>query len=327
MLERPAPCRGCILDDKSYGYAPSIGSNTSPLAFLGESLGAEEARQGQPFVGPAGATFNRLLNRAGIDRDGVKISNCLRCQPPNNKIDRTYYKYAALSTCKKNYLDADLESWIAASPPKRVLVPLGGIAIRQILDPAASYSVQDFHGYVIRSPCDRFWVVPTYHPSHIQRGAWNLFGVATHDLQVAARIAQEGFSRSVVSLVIDPDPAWFSAWVDQFLLALRHNPESLWLAVDIETPDKQVKTDEGELSVKKDRSFEIIRVNVAHSTEEGITVPFQEPFITLLKRLLASTGPKLFWNCPTPDQRVLTADLEWVKAGGLKAGDKLVGFD
>lgn len=307
---------------------------------VGESLGAEEARLGQPFVGAAGALLNRLLHRAHMDRDQLKIANCLRCQPPGNKIDRTYYKYAALGTCKKNYLDNDIDSWIRSGipptvteqrytgtdryfgddgtqPPGRpgadytyvkpnpqvnkVLVPLGGIATRQILDPTASYSVQDFHGYVIRSPCDRFWVVPTYHPSHIQRGAWNLFGVAVHDLQVAYRISQEGFIRSKVSLVIDPDPEWFDRWVNSFLVALAQNPD-IWLAVDIETPDKQAKTDEGELSVKQDRSYEIIRVNVGHSLSEGITVPFQGPYVTILKRLLASGCPKLFWNasydCP-----------------------------
>lgn len=265
---------------------------------IGESLGAEEVRLAEPFVGAAGATLNRILHRAGLDRDGLKIANCIRCQPPQNKLDRTYYKHAALGTCKKNYLDGDIEGWVAGSPPNRVLVPLGGVALRNILNPAASFSVQDFHGYVLRDPTDRFWVVPNYHPSHIQRGAWNLFGVAVHDFQVAARVAQEGFTRSVVSLVIDPDPGWFERWIDEHEAALRRDPESIWLAVDIETPDKQAKTDEGELSVKKDRSFEIIRVNVSNATGQGITVPYSGPFITLLKRLLKLPGVKCFWNAP-----------------------------
>lgn len=284
------------MDDRAVGYAPSSGSDRSPILLLGESLGAEEVRQAQAFVGPAGSLLNRLLNRAGIDRDGTKVANCIRCQPPQNKLDRTYYKYAALSTCKRNYLDQDIEAWIAASPPNRVLVPLGGIALRQILNPTASYSVQDFHGYVLRDPTDRFWVVPNYHPSHLQRGAWNLFGVSVHDFQVALRVSQEGFTRGPVSLVIDPDVGWFDRWVDDHEAALRRDPEGVWLAVDIETPDKQAKTDEGELSIKRDRSFEIIRVNVSNSTQQGVTVPFQGPYVTILKRLLALPGIKCFWN-------------------------------
>lgn len=46
-----------------------------------------------------------------------------------------------------------------------------------------------------------------------------------------------------------------------------------------------------------------------------------------LSNLCRFTGHTKSFYCPTPDQRILTTDLEWVEAGNLKVGDNLVGFD
>jgi uracil-DNA glycosylase len=61
------------------------GNADADLMFIGEAPGAEEDRQGLPFVGRAGALLTELLEQIGLSRDEVWISNVLRCRPPGNR--------------------------------------------------------------------------------------------------------------------------------------------------------------------------------------------------------------------------------------------------
>ena len=53
--------------------------------FVGEAPGAEEDRQGLPFVGRAGQLLNQLLGGIGLTREDVFIANVLKCRPPGNR--------------------------------------------------------------------------------------------------------------------------------------------------------------------------------------------------------------------------------------------------
>src|SRR3712207_718810 len=53
--------------------------------FVGEAPGAEEDRQGKPFVGRAGKLLDRLLEEIGLERGQVFIANVLKCRPPGNR--------------------------------------------------------------------------------------------------------------------------------------------------------------------------------------------------------------------------------------------------
>ncbi len=53
--------------------------------FVGEAPGAEEDRQGLPFVGRAGGLLNQLLEGIGLTREDVFIANVLKCRPPGNR--------------------------------------------------------------------------------------------------------------------------------------------------------------------------------------------------------------------------------------------------
>ena len=52
---------------------------------VGEAPGAEEDRQGEPFVGRAGMLLNSMLRAAGFERGDVYIANVLKCRPPHNR--------------------------------------------------------------------------------------------------------------------------------------------------------------------------------------------------------------------------------------------------
>lgn len=293
----PHTCSGCPLETRGAGFSPASSNPKGKIFFLAEALGAEEAYRGDNLVGPAGQFFDRLLWKNSISREAAKISNCIKCRPPENALVGASYEFAALEHCRRAYLDKDIEEWLRGSNGEhdRVMVTLGGVALKQIMRLVPEQAkLENWHGTVSRDPSGRFWVVPTYHPSHLQRGGWNLTGVASFDLQRAKEVVEEGWAPDPMRLHLDPPVEWFRAWANQYIAACRRDPVGTWLAVDTETADK-IGRDEGELTAK-DQSYHIIRYNFSCNPDEGITVPAQEPYLSIIKKVLETLGPKLFWH-------------------------------
>jgi DNA polymerase len=61
------------------------GNADADLMFVGEAPGANEDKQGLPFVGQAGRLLEQLLNEIGLSRSDVFIANVLKCRPPGNR--------------------------------------------------------------------------------------------------------------------------------------------------------------------------------------------------------------------------------------------------
>lgn len=294
QLPKPPSCQGCALQTKGVGWVPAVGPVDSPLVFIGESAGAVEVRHGEGFSGPAGGVLNRALHFTSMDRANSTIHNIIACRPPGDWLDGAPWEHGAIKHCAPN-LDATLAG------DHKVVVALGGLATRRLLDlpkrKGDGITVKDFHGTVNRSPDDRYWVVPTFHPSHIQRGAWNLFGTLIWDLLVAQRVLTEGFHRDEVVMRVDPAPDLFRLWARQTSAAAQASPGSVFCATDIETPDKRRKSDEGELKSGEDQSYQILWVNVCSNVDEGWTVPYQSPYIEILDELFSCAELIfVFWN-------------------------------
>lgn len=64
------------------------GNPKARLVFVGEAPGAEEDRQGLPFVGPAGQLLTKMIEAIGLKREEVFIANVLKCRPPGNRTPR-----------------------------------------------------------------------------------------------------------------------------------------------------------------------------------------------------------------------------------------------
>lgn len=62
-----------------------VGPVGAELCFVGEAPGADEDRQGEPFVGAAGQLLNRIIAACGMKREDVYVCNILRCRPPGNR--------------------------------------------------------------------------------------------------------------------------------------------------------------------------------------------------------------------------------------------------
>ncbi len=77
-----ASCTKCPLAEHRTQVVFGVGDEHADLVFVGEGPGAEEDRQGIPFVGRAGQLLTRLIEGIGLRRDDVYICNVVKCRPP-----------------------------------------------------------------------------------------------------------------------------------------------------------------------------------------------------------------------------------------------------
>ena len=80
-----ASCTRCELSQSRTNTVFGVGSPDADWMIIGEAPGAEEDRQGEPFVGRAGKLLDQMLFAIGESRDSVFIANILKCRPPNNR--------------------------------------------------------------------------------------------------------------------------------------------------------------------------------------------------------------------------------------------------
>src|SRR5215213_11984653 len=78
-------CTRCALAETRTTVVFGAGNADADLMFVGEAPGANEDRQGLPFVGQAGRLLDRLLEEIGLARADVFICNTLKCRPPGNR--------------------------------------------------------------------------------------------------------------------------------------------------------------------------------------------------------------------------------------------------
>jgi uracil-DNA glycosylase len=85
VYREASECTKCPLAQTRTTVVFGSGDADANLMFVGEAPGAQEDRQGLPFVGRAGAILTELLDGIGLNREQVWITNVLRCRPPGNR--------------------------------------------------------------------------------------------------------------------------------------------------------------------------------------------------------------------------------------------------
>ncbi|MFB6266164.1 MAG: uracil-DNA glycosylase family protein [Halodesulfurarchaeum sp.] len=100
-----------------------VGPLDADIVLVGEAPGVEEDARGEPFVGRSGEILDTGLEERGLDREAVRITNCVRCRPPENRDPRT----EELENCRR-YLERELR----LVDPK-VVVTLGKVASEHLL--------------------------------------------------------------------------------------------------------------------------------------------------------------------------------------------------
>ena len=78
-------CSRCPLHETRTKAVFGAGDADADLMFVGEAPGADEDRQGLPFVGRAGQLLNQMLEGIGLSREDVFIANVLKSRPPGNR--------------------------------------------------------------------------------------------------------------------------------------------------------------------------------------------------------------------------------------------------
>ena len=163
LREEAAHCTACPLYKNATQTVFGEGRASAEVMLVGEQPGDQEDLAGKPFVGPAGKLLDRALVEAGIDRDGVYVTNAVKhfkWKPAGKR--RIHQKPDAreVSACKP-WLEAE----IAVLKPKLV-VALGATAAQALL--GKSFRVTQSRGQVFDLPPESF-IVATVHPSAILR--------------------------------------------------------------------------------------------------------------------------------------------------------------
>lgn len=175
---------GCALKKTAMNTVFADGAPDSGLMFIGEAPGADEDRQGKPFVGASGQLLDRMLAAIGLDRSGAYIANILPWRPPGNRKPTPQETAICLPFIRRH---------IALVRPT-VLVFLGGTSASTLLD--TSQGITRLRGkWMDYEDLDAGLAIPampTYHPAYLLRqpvlkgDAWRDF------LEIKAKLAAAG---------------------------------------------------------------------------------------------------------------------------------------
>jgi DNA polymerase len=173
-----AACTKCELHKGRIQTVFGVGNVRAEWLIIGEAPGAEEDKQGEPFVGRAGKLLNSMLRAIGLQREQVFIANILKCRPPANR-DPQPEEVA----CCEGYL----KQQIALIKPK-IILAVGRIAAQNLLK--SDTPIGQMRGQRYEYPGTHIPVVVTYHPAYLlrspreKRKSWQ-------DLQHAMRVYAE----------------------------------------------------------------------------------------------------------------------------------------
>ncbi len=132
-----------------------VGAPAARLVFVGEAPGADEDRQGEPFVGAAGQLLSKILDACQLSREQVYILNVVKCRPPGNRNPSDEER-----SCCWGYAREQLE----ILQPEFICC-LGSVAAKSLLNTKQPLGRmrQQFHAYRGSR------VIVTYHPAYLLR--------------------------------------------------------------------------------------------------------------------------------------------------------------
>jgi DNA polymerase len=178
LESRVAECTICDLHATRTNTVFGVGDRNADWMIIGEAPGADEDKQGEPFVGRAGQLLTAMLQAMGLKREQVYIANILKCRPPQN---RDPLPDEVL--CCQPYLRRQIE---LIQP--RVIIAVGRIAAQNLLE--RDETMKAMRGQRFEYADTGIPVVVTYHPAYLlrspaeKRKSWQ-------DLQFAMRLFAE----------------------------------------------------------------------------------------------------------------------------------------
>ncbi len=148
-------CARCKLASGRTKLVFGVGSPLAKVMFVGEGPGADEDRQGEPFVGKAGQLLTKMIEAMGYGRKDVYIANVVKCRPPGNRNPEP----DEIDAC-----EPFLRAQIAAVGPK-VVVALGKFAAQTLL--RETTPISRLRGRWFEYGGAK--LMPTFHPAYLLR--------------------------------------------------------------------------------------------------------------------------------------------------------------
>ncbi|TWF81363.1 DNA polymerase [Pseudonocardia hierapolitana] len=180
-----AACTRCELHAPATQTVFGEGPASAWLMLVGEQPGDREDVEGAPFVGPAGRVLDTALQRAGIDRDEVYVTNAVKHFRFERAGKRRIHKTPGVTHIRacRHWLDGEL----AAVRPS-AMATLGAVAAKALL--GSGFKITKERGRVLE--WEGHQLVPTVHPSSILRGPpearEEALSALVADLEVVARL-------------------------------------------------------------------------------------------------------------------------------------------
>jgi DNA polymerase len=175
LRARVLACTRCELHKQRTQAVFGVGNHSAQWLIIGEAPGADEDRQGEPFVGRAGKLLDNMLLAIGLKREEVYIANIVKCRPPNNREPAP----EEAQSCAPY-----LARQIALIKPK-IILAVGRVAAQNLLKtdrPVGTLRGKRFYYDETDIP-----IIVTYHPAYLlrspqeKRKAW-------HDLLFARQV-------------------------------------------------------------------------------------------------------------------------------------------
>jgi uracil-DNA glycosylase len=164
LREASRGCRGCHLWVNATQTVFGEGSPSAEVMLVGEQPGDQEDRQGHPFVGPSGKLLDAALERAGIDRSRVYVTNSVK-----------HFKFVVIERGRRLHKKPNAAEVRACHPwlqeeirllKPRVIVALGATAAQALL--GKQFRVTEQRGKPVSSELAEA-VIATVHPSAVLR--------------------------------------------------------------------------------------------------------------------------------------------------------------
>ena len=152
---------GCALKATATNTVFADGNPEAQVMLVGEAPGADEDRQGKPFVGVSGQLLDRMMKWIGLDRTSFYITNILFWRPPGNRPPTT----AEIASCVPF-----VERHIALVRPQ-VLVLVGGTSAKTLLNTADGIIKLrgKWRELTIPGVDKPIPTLPTFHPAYLLR--------------------------------------------------------------------------------------------------------------------------------------------------------------
>lgn len=157
LQQRVATCTSCPLYKTRTQGVLGAGNRQAELMLVGEAPGAQEDRQGEPFVGEAGKLLNKILAAVQLKPEQIYITNILKSRPPENRNPQP----AEIAACTPFLLEQ-----ITLVNPK-LIVALGRISAHYLLQ--SKLPLGKLRGTTFYYSEQKIPLLATYHPAYLLR--------------------------------------------------------------------------------------------------------------------------------------------------------------